>query len=138
MARGDGEAVELHPAALLRRDGDPQDLVGAGREIDGTSDVSVVRKLDLETRSAAVIAHGEPKLGPLPCEDRVSPDEAQLRPEKVVVAVVHQHDAQAGEQEGEHEAEARAVVQRAEQHREHHHREDRAEASRQDVDAAPS
>ena len=107
----------------------------AARDVDGARRVLAVLELDLEPRGGGVVADGDLELGALAGEHRRGARELDRRAEQVVVAVVHDDEAQARQQERQREAEARAVVQRAEQHREHHRGEHDAEARRQDVDA---
>ena len=137
MAGDDREALERDPAPALGRHRDPQRHLRAGRDVDGPGRVPIVRELDLVARRGRIVAHCDPKLGALAREHGMRADQLDLGAEQVAVAMVHQHEREAGEQEREHEAQARAVVQRAEQHREHHRCEHDAEARREDVDPAP-
>ena len=74
-------------------------------------------------------ANGQPLIA-LAREYRRCAQELDHRSEQVVVTVMHEHEAEPGQEELQRETEARAVVQRPEQHRDDHCREHDAKARR--------
>ena len=129
MIRGYRKALERNVATSFGGHADTQSLALAGADIHGTERVARSCKLDLIPRNIGFVADRDPKLCALAREHGLRTGELNVRPQQVVVAVVHRNERERPEQERENEAEARAVVQRAEQHREHERAEDRAETA---------
>src|SRR5512132_1838899 len=108
MTRDDRETPERDPAAPLGRHGDPQRLLSSGFDVDGARRVPLMRELDFVARLPGVVAQRKPELGALARKHGMRAEQLDFAAEQVAVAMMHQHETEAGEQKREHEAEARA------------------------------